>query len=551
MPALLLAVLALLLVAAPARAAAPTTGFETRNGASFTTHAEELAFLDAVAQGSPRVRVTEAGRTKENRPLQLVEVGAPGPAGAEAARKRPTAMLVCSQHGNEPAGREACLKLLRDLAFTEDPALVGLLERTTFIFVPTANPDGRAANQRANRDSVDINRDHLTLDTPEARAMAALVRDWQPDVLLDLHEYGPSQPVIYDDAVLWLWPRNLNADQQVHDLSIEMGREYLVKASEEAGYPADEYGQAEVVDNDVAQTAGDGDEGIMRNAMGLRHVLGILVETRVDFDVRESELGPADQAKVQRRRVDSHLAVLSGMVRFMNERGADAARVTAEATERKIAEGAGRTAPVYFGGADNEKPAASDVVNPPPCGYELSDAMVAELEPRLGLHGIRFDRIAGGALVPMGQAAEPVIPLLLDARGERHKTAGKPLDTCAAPGQAPAGNDAGAGGGGGGGGAAPGGQPAAAPAPAVTPVKSAPSCASRRTVAIRLPRVRGKVYRTRVHANAKRVRVRRGVAYVQLRRARTTVILRIARRVVRPGGRRVLLKQSRTVRVCG
>ncbi|CAA9532371.1 MAG: putative carboxypeptidase [uncultured Solirubrobacteraceae bacterium] len=546
MPALLLAVLALLLLAAPARAAAPTTGFESRNGASFTTHQEEQAFLSAVAQGSPRVRITEAGRTKENRPLQLVEIGAPGPVGAEASRKRPTAMLVCSQHGNEPAGREACLKLLRDLAFTEDPALVGVLERTTFLFVPTANPDGRAANQRANQDDVDINRDHLSLDTPEARAMAALVRDWQPDVLLDLHEYGPSQPVIYDDAVLWLWPRNLNADQQVHDLSIEMGREYLVEASEAAGYPADEYGQAEVVDNDVAQTAGDGDEGIMRNAMGLRHVLGILIETRVDFDVRESELGPADQAKVQRRRVDSHLAVLSGMIRFMSERGADAARVTAEATDRKIAEGAGRTAPVYFGGADNEKPAAADVVNPPPCGYELTDAMVAELEPRLGLHGIRFDRMDGRVLVPMGQAAEPVIPLLLDARGERHKAEAKPLDNCATASGRPGEDTAG----GGPGGTAPGGTPVAPPAPAITPVKSSPSCASRRTVAVRLPRVRGKVYRTRVHANAKRVRVRRGVAYVQLRRPRTTVILRIARRVVRPGGRRVLLKQSRTVRVC-
>ena len=44
--------------------------------------------------------------------------------------------------------------------------------------------------------------------------------------------------------------------------------------SEAAGYSADEYGQYEVADNDIQQSAGDGDEGIMRNAMGLRHALG-------------------------------------------------------------------------------------------------------------------------------------------------------------------------------------------------------------------------------------------------------------------------------------
>ncbi|HEX8104323.1 MAG TPA: M14 family metallocarboxypeptidase, partial [Solirubrobacteraceae bacterium] len=422
-----------LLLPAAALAAPPTTGFEDRAGASFTTAEEEQAFLSAVEAGSDRVARTVIGRTKQDRPLDLVELGAPAPAGRESALRRPTALLICSQHGNEPAGREACLKLLRDLAFTEDPKLVALLQRTTFLFVPTANPDGRAADTRENSDGVDVNRDHLTLDTPEARAMAAVVRDWQPDVLIDLHEYGPSQPLIYDDSVLWLWPRNLNADQQVHDLAIEMGRSYLVKAANDAGYSTDEYGQAEVVDNDVAQTAGDGDEGILRNAMGLRHVLGILVETRVDADVRQDPAEPLELARVQRRRVDSHSAVLQGMLRFMDERGAEAAGVTAGAAARKAAEGAARSAPIYFGGADNEAPAPEDVVSPPPCGYGLTAEQVAQLQPRLDLHGIRVEQRAGAPFVALGQMAEPIIPLLLDARGTRHAAEATPLDACPAP----------------------------------------------------------------------------------------------------------------------
>jgi hypothetical protein len=514
----LLIVLALALPAS-AQAAPPQTGFEQRDGASFTTHEEELGFLAAVGL-SERVRVEVIGTSQEGRALHLVQVGGP-PVGAPAARSRPTAMLVCSQHGNEPAGREACLKLLRDLAYTEDPALVSLLATTSLLFVPTANPDGRAANTRENAATVDVNRDHVTLDTPEARAVAAVVRDWEPDVMIDLHEYGPSQPVVYDDSVLWLWPRNLNTDQAVHDLAIDLGRDYLVPSAAESGFGADEYGQYEVADNDVAQTAGDGDEGIMRNAMGLRHVLGILVETRVDADVRQSPSEALDAAMVARRRVDSHGAVLRGLLRFMRERGRDAMRVTAEAAERKAAEGAAQNAPVYFGGADNAEPAPEDVVSPPPCGYLLDAAQLATLGPRLALHGISSE----DGFVPLAQRAEPLIPLLLDARGTRHVVeATARTEGCPAP----------------------------VPVKAADPPRApAPRCVQPRTVAMKLPRVRGKRVRVRVTVGGQRVRVRRGVAYVRLRERQRgkLVAVRIAQ-VHRVGSERRVKRSMRILRVC-
>jgi hypothetical protein len=498
----LLAALAALLLATPAAAQGPKTPFEASDGADWTTHEQELAFLAQVAAGSRRVDLKEIGRTKQGRPLHRVEIGSPRPVGAKAARKRPTALVVCSQHGNEPSGREACLKQLRDLAFSTDPTVVDLLERTTWVFIPSANPDGRAANTRENADALDVNRDHLGLTSNEAKAMAKVVLDYQPEVAMDLHEYGPSQPVLYDDPVLWLWPRNLNTDQAVHDLAIEFGRQYLVPSIEEAGYTADEYGQSEVLDNDVAQTAGDADPGIMRNTMGLRHVLGILEETRVDADVRRSPTEAADNAEVQRRRVDSHMAGLRGLIRFMDARGAEAAKVTAAARKRKTVEGSEQSAPLYFDGADNQAPTAAGTVDPPPCGYQLTDGDLAKLGPVLGLHGIRVLRLDAGPFVPAGQAAEPLIPLLLDARGSRHQAEGKAqLADC--PG---------------------------------LPVRPC-------TLTVKLPRVRGKRISVRVRAGGRRVKVRRGVARVTLRGAKVRVV------IVQRARFKGKLRTKRTVRV--
>ncbi len=512
---------------ATAMAAPPQTGFEQRGGASWTTHDEELAFLAAVQAGSPRAAVSEIGRTKLRRPLHLVAIGSPMPHGRDAALHEPTALITCTQHGNEPAGREACLRLLRDLAFTDDALTIELLSRTTWLFIPTANPDGRAANTRENTDTVDINRDHLNLGSAEAQAIAAVVRDWKPDVALDLHEYGPSMPVLYDDSVLWLWPRNLNTDQAVHDLAVELGRRYLVPAANDAGYTTDEYGQYEVADNDVQQTAGDADEGIMRNTMGLRHALGILVETRVDGDPRTGLSEPASTTATQNRRVNSHMSVLAGLVRFMRERGGEAAQVTAAAEARKVAEGQARNAPVYFGGADNQEPTAAQIQNPPPCGYSLTADQLGKVRRTLELHGVEVLNPASSPFVSLGQPAEPLIPLLLDRRGTRRAVEGTAVaDNCPAP------------------------QPAAAAKPA----RVAAPCVRARPVLLRLPRPRGTIVSARVRIGSRRLKVvRRGadrVVRVPLRgREGRTVKVRVRLRVRRSGKVRTVTA-VRTYRVC-
>jgi hypothetical protein len=150
-------------------------------------------FLSTLVAASAETHVQVIGQTREVRgypakDLFLAVVSEEGVRSPENLnRTKPTIFIVASQHGNEQSAKEAALWFLRDLAAGE---LKPLLKKANFLIIPQANPYGNQFDRRQNEDNLDLNRDHVKLESAEGRAIHRVFRAWMPEVTIDLHEKG-------------------------------------------------------------------------------------------------------------------------------------------------------------------------------------------------------------------------------------------------------------------------------------------------------------------------------------------------------------------------
>ena len=120
-------------------------------------------------QPHPLFEVTQLGRSMEERAIYLIKVGT-----------GKTKVLLWSQmHGDEPTATMAIMDMFNFFAQKEDvfdKKRQYLLNNLTLYFIPMLNPDGAERFQRRNPLGIDLNRDALRLQTPEAQILKK-VRD--------------------------------------------------------------------------------------------------------------------------------------------------------------------------------------------------------------------------------------------------------------------------------------------------------------------------------------------------------------------------------------
>ena len=226
-------------------------------GARFTSWDRMIEYIDAVAAVSPRVKVTEYGRTAEGRPLRLVALATPEnlarldeirrdhlrlaePAGVpEGERERlvqklpAIVWLAYGVHGNESSSAEAALAAIYLLAGGQGE-IDEILRNTVVLIDPLVNPDGReryvtSFRQRAgeapnpnraaaehwepwpggrpNHYMIDLNRDWAWMSQPETRQRIALYRAWEPHVYVDFHEMSSESSYFFPPAADPVHPR--------------------------------------------------------------------------------------------------------------------------------------------------------------------------------------------------------------------------------------------------------------------------------------------------------------------------------------------------------
>jgi hypothetical protein len=185
----------------------PKTTAETSNYLSTSRYADVMSFVAAIQKIDPDVRVESFATTNEGRALPLVVAGPPGivtPASAHASGK-PVVFIMANIHAGEVEGKEAALMLIRDLVSSHRK----LREEMVILVAPIYNADGNERMSTTNRpgqhgplngegvrenaQGLDLNRDYMKLESPEARGLVANVLDrWDPLLTVDLHTTNGS-----------------------------------------------------------------------------------------------------------------------------------------------------------------------------------------------------------------------------------------------------------------------------------------------------------------------------------------------------------------------
>ena len=221
----------------------PQTTLRFDVGDHHTTYAQMEKVIDEIAKtASDRVRVFDIGLTNEHRMQHLVAISSPSniarlddikmqnarltdprktsaSEAAAIAQSNPLIVwLAYTIHGNESASFEAMMQVIYQLAASNEPRTVEILDNTVVLIVTGENPDGherfvtwynsvatgnadRAALEhrepwsvqgRFNHFRFDLNRDNAAATQLETQNMQKAFFEWNPQIVVD-HHGQPSQ----------------------------------------------------------------------------------------------------------------------------------------------------------------------------------------------------------------------------------------------------------------------------------------------------------------------------------------------------------------------
>ncbi len=181
---------------------------ERTNYTETSRYEDVINFIGQLQHTSRQIKVEYFGVTNENRQLPLVILSKPQvhtPLEAAVSGK-PIIFIMANIHAGEVEGKEATQHFMRDVL---TGPLTGLLDKLILLVAPIYNADGneridinnRSAQNgplsgvgvRENAQRLDLNRDFMKMETPEAHGLIeGVFNRWDPHVVVDLHTTNGS-----------------------------------------------------------------------------------------------------------------------------------------------------------------------------------------------------------------------------------------------------------------------------------------------------------------------------------------------------------------------
>ncbi len=267
--------------------ALPTPAFQA-DKVAFTSQEEMLDFLKKLAASNKHITLTSIGSSLEGREIPMLIFSKDSARQVKHDKKKPLVWLQGQIHGNEPAAGEATLVIAQWLA--EGKLGEDILDKVNVVIVPRVNPDGSYYFKRFIATNLDANRDYMKVEYPEVQAVHKAVNEYQPEVILDAHEYTVNSSQLkkfgekgsissYD--LLISSAKNLNIPESLRKMSDQLLLPEVQKAldQEKLSHHA-YYTLGTSKEGKLVATEGSTETRIGRNALGLKNSLTYLVETR-------------------------------------------------------------------------------------------------------------------------------------------------------------------------------------------------------------------------------------------------------------------------------
>jgi hypothetical protein len=170
--------------------------------------ADVTDFINQLQQKSKEIKVESFATTSEGRALPLVVLSRQPIADPQKAAKsgKPVVFIMANIHAGEVEGKEAAQHLIRDVVAGP---LNALLDKIVLLVAPIYNADGNekidinnrtaqngpkgGVGTRENGQKLDLNRDYMKVESPEAKGLIeGVFNRWDPHVVMDLHTTNGS-----------------------------------------------------------------------------------------------------------------------------------------------------------------------------------------------------------------------------------------------------------------------------------------------------------------------------------------------------------------------